>query len=80
MSELVLVFVNERAVGVAPGATAGEAVAALDPGLAGRLAEGAAYLTDGRGIRCDASIPVSAGAIFRVVVSARAAQDRDAHA
>jgi len=72
MSEPVLVFVNERPVRLAPGSTAADAVAGMDVRLAAGLARGAAYLTDGRGIRCDPSTPVTPGAIFRVVLTARA--------
>ncbi|HEV8612549.1 MAG TPA: hypothetical protein VGQ73_03500 [Gemmatimonadales bacterium] len=81
MSAPVLVFVNDQAVRVAPGVPAVEAVAAHDPGLAEQLRAGSAYLTDGRGIRLDAAVPVFPGAIFRVVRSARAVTDEaDAHA
>lgn len=80
MSDLLTVFVNERPVRVAGGTAAAGAVAALDPDLAARLAAGQAYLTDGRGIRCDPAALVQGGAILRVVVSARAPRDgSDAH-
>jgi hypothetical protein len=72
MSEPVLVFVNERPVSVAPGTAAVDAVRQADGLLAEALATGRAYLTDGRGIRLDAAAPVTAGAIVRVVRSARA--------
>src|SRR5437016_129270 len=66
------VFVNEKPVTVARGATVRDAVAALDGDLAGLLASGAAYATDGVGRPVDASDPVGeGGAIFRVVVTAR---------
>lgn len=68
----VRVFVNERPVTVAPGATVRDAVEALDRDLAGLLASGAAYATDGVGRPVDAGDPVGeGGAILRVVVSAR---------
>lgn len=82
MTEPVLVFVNERAVRVPPGATAETAVAALDPSLAERIRSGVGYVTDGRGIRLASGEPVYAGAILRVVVSARregARGEADAH-
>jgi hypothetical protein len=82
MSEAVVVFVNERAVRMPPGSTAEAAVAALDAGLGEKLREGAAYVTDGRGIRLESGEPVYAGAILRVVVSARregARDEADAH-
>src|SRR2546430_9273647 len=66
------VFVNERQVTVARGATVRDAVAALDGELAGLLASGAAYATDGVGRPVDAAEPIGeGGAILRVVVTAR---------
>ena len=66
------VFVNERPVAVARGAAVRDAVAALDPGLARQLESGAAYVTDAVGRQVDAGDPVGeAGAVFRVVVTAR---------
>ncbi|HEU4698990.1 MAG TPA: hypothetical protein VFS40_07415 [Gemmatimonadales bacterium] len=69
------VFVNDRAVTVPAGAAARAAVRASDPALAERfeagLAEGRAQLTDGRGIALDPAAPLAAGAIVRVVISAR---------
>ncbi len=66
------VFVNEKPVSVARGATVGDAVEALDRGLAGLLATDAAYVTDGVGRPVDVGDAVAeAGAIFRVVVTAR---------
>ncbi|HUL04267.1 MAG TPA: adenosine deaminase [Gemmatimonadales bacterium] len=64
------VFVNERPVDVARGATVRDAVAAFDAGLAGLIAAGA-YVTDGVGRPVDASDPVGeAGTVFRVIVPA----------
>lgn len=81
MSGPVLVFVNDHAVRIAPGARAAEAVALHDPALAELLRSGAAYLTDARGIRSAPDGPVYPGLILRVVVSARAPRDgADAHA
>src|SRR5690349_12907092 len=69
------IFVNERPVDVARGATVGAAVAALDPGLGALLTEETAYVTDATGRTVDASDPVrEAGAVFRVVVRARRAE------
>jgi len=68
------VFVNDKAVDVPRGAHVRDAVAAADAALA-RLLEGAgggAYVTDSAGRPVDAGDPVGeAGAVFRVVVSAR---------
>ena len=65
------VFVNERRLEVGPGTTALEAAAQTDSTLVEALAEGRAYLTDGRGIRVDPTAALGAGAIIRVVRSAR---------
>ena len=65
------IFVNERPVDVAPGATVGQAVEALDQDLGGLLSHGKAYVTDGVGRMIDAADLVGeAGAVFRVVVAA----------
>src|SRR3989449_645692 len=72
MVDELSVFVNERAVRVARGATVQDAVAALDRDLAALLASDAAYVTDGVGRPVDAGGPVGeGGGIFRVVVTAR---------
>jgi hypothetical protein len=57
-----------------------DAVRAMDPALADTLAAGQAHLTDGRGIRLDPSEPATAGAIVRVVRSARQPREPDADA
>jgi hypothetical protein len=72
MTASLPVFVNDRPVAAPAGATAAEAVALADPALAGALRDGRAFLTDGRGIRLDPAAGLHAGAILRVVVSARA--------
>ena len=65
-------FVNERPVAVKRGARVRDAVAALDPRLADQVAAGEAYITDARGIQVAGDDPVGeAGAVYRVVVSAR---------
>jgi hypothetical protein len=73
------VYVNERPVDVEGGATVRAAVAAADAALAAALADGRAYATDGRGIRIAPDAALAAGAIVRVVVSARR-PDADDHA
>jgi adenosine deaminase len=65
------VYVNERAVDVPAGSSAGAAVHAADAELAAAVTGGQAYLTDGRGIRIEPDEPLSAGAILRVVRPAR---------
>ena len=70
-NERLRVFVNERPVDVAPGATVRDAVEALDRGLSDLLTTAAAYVTDAVGRMVDAGDPVGeAGGVFRVVVSA----------
>lgn len=80
MSDTIPVFVNGHCIRLVAGDTVAHAVALHDPALAGQLASGAAYLTDGRGIRIPDAQVVHAGAILRVVVSSRRNQDEaDAH-
>ena len=71
----VRVYVNERGVDVAPGATALDAVRAFDAGEAERVAVGARGLTDSRGLPVKASDVVHGGAIYRVVSARAAATD-----
>ncbi len=69
---MIRVFVNDRPVSVARGATVRDAVALYDRELADLLDSGAAYATDGVGRPVDGGDAVGeGGAIFRVVVSAR---------
>jgi len=69
---VIQVFVNERPVTVARGASVRDAVEGLDHELADLVRRGAAYVTDGVGRPVDAGDPIGeGGAIFRVVVSAR---------
>ena len=71
MTVPVLVFVNEQPVRVPAEARMADAVRAMDEALATKLAEGAAQLTDGRGIALEPTAAVFPGAIVRVVVRAR---------
>ena len=72
MAETLRVFINEKPVEVARGATVRDAVARHDRALAKLLAGDAAYVTDGVGRRVDPADPVGeAGAVFRVIVTAR---------
>jgi hypothetical protein len=80
VSELIPVFVNDRAVRLAPTSVLADAIAACDPELARAVREGTARVTDGRGIALDPGAAVYPGAILRVVVSARrCGEDTDAH-
>jgi hypothetical protein len=75
----IRVFVNAGAVDVPSGAVVADAVRAADSSLLDKIAGGAAYVTDGRGIEIDPSTILVSGAILRVVVRARA-RDADADA
>lgn len=80
MSELIPVFVNDRAVRLAPTCVLADAIAAIDAELARAVREGSARVTDGRGIALDPGTAVYPGAILRVVVSARRrGEETDAH-
>lgn len=72
------VFVNGQILTVPAGTDVAGAVARLDAALGEKLAGGGAYVTDGRGIELAPDAPVAAGAILRVVVSARRREDADA--
>ena len=80
MSDTIRVFVNAGAVNIPAGADVEAAVRAFDPELERQIAGGTAYVTDGRGIRVSPASSVSAGAILRVVVSARRSENADADA
>jgi hypothetical protein len=71
MTESLTVFVNARAVHVAPGATVLDAVRAFDPAEGDALAAGTRGVTDSRGLPASSDASVYGGAIFRLV-SARA--------
>lgn len=75
MPDTMRCFVNERSLALAPGATVQDAVTAFDAAMAAKVAGGAAYVTDARGIRVPSDQRLVGGAILRVVVSARAATD-----
>ncbi len=67
------VFLNGRPVTVPLGATLAALVAQVDPELATALAAGQARATDARDLPVAADLVLSAGAIFRVSKSSRAA-------
>lgn len=71
ISEFIPVFLNGRSCRVPAGFTLGRLLAQDDPELARALELGAARATDGRGIAADPAAVLVAGAIFRVVRSAR---------
>ena len=78
MSDTIRVFVNAEVLTLPAGANVAEAISAYDPALRGSLADGTAYVTDGRGIQIDPAAPLASGAILRVVVRARRGPDADA--
>lgn len=71
MPDTIRVFVNQRAMELAPGTLAMDAVRAADPALAEALAGGTALLTDGRGLPLPPDQTLTSGAILRVVISSR---------
>ena len=68
------VFLNGRPVTVPHGATLAALVAQVDPALAAALVAGQARATDARDLPVAADQVLSAGDIFRVSKSARAAE------
>ena len=75
------VFVNAVPLEVGKGADVRAAVRALDAALERKLAGGAAFVTDARGIEVPPDATLAEGSILRVVVSVRrAAGERDADA
>jgi hypothetical protein len=63
------VFVNERGVDVARGATALDALRALDADEVARVDAGERALVDSRGLPADKSAPAFAGAIYRTITA-----------
>ena len=75
------VFVNAVPLEVGKGADVRAAVRALDAELERKLAGGAAFVTDARGIKVSPDATLAEGSILRIVVSARrAGEERDADA
>jgi hypothetical protein len=74
----IRVFVNSGAVELPAGTAVGDAVRIFDATLGERVASGAAYVTDGRGIEIDLAEPLASGSILRVIVRARRGSDADA--
>jgi hypothetical protein len=69
----VRVFVNATGVDVPSGSTALDAVRAWNSGAADEVTAGARIITDSRGLPLDASAPMSAGSILRLIAN----RDRD---
>jgi hypothetical protein len=70
--DAIRVFVNERPAEVPRGATALDAVRALDAALAEGVAGGHRAITDSRGLPVEPATAAYAGAIYRVVAARRA--------
>lgn len=70
------VFVNEQRLTVVPGTSIRDVLRLADPAWVDALDLGRARLTDGRGIPLDPAEPAAAGAIIRIVISAKHHGDR----
>ena len=66
------VFLNGRSLMVPPGTNLGQLLAQEEPELFRAISTGSVRMSDGRGVATDATAIVTAGAIFRVIQSARA--------
>ena len=75
---VIPVFLNGRPARIAVGSTLAQLVAQEDPELGKAFAGGLARATDARGVAVNGDAVLSAGAIFRVFGSARAADPADA--
>lgn len=73
MTETIRIFINTSVLDVPVGSDVAGAVRQFDPALAERVVAGSAAVTDARGIRLEPGVKLAAGAILRVVVSARRA-------
>ena len=67
MSELSRVFVNSSGVDVPIGSSALDAVRTFDASAAAEVEGGKRLITDSRGLPIDASSPLSAGSILRLI-------------
>jgi hypothetical protein len=80
MTESISVFVNGTVLNLPQGTDVAAAVRRLDPALERQIAEGSAYVTDGRGIEISSDARLAGGAILRVVVRSRRDANVDADA
>jgi hypothetical protein len=71
MTDAIRVFINGSKVDLTSGSTVADALRMVDDSWGEKLAQGSAYVTDGRGIEIEPSTPVTNGSILRVVVRAR---------
>ena len=68
-SRMVRVFVNGSGVDVPAGSTALDAVQAWNGDAAGEVAAGTRLIADSRGLPIDATAPMSAGSILRLIAN-----------
>ena len=71
MSDTIRIFVNGTRLDLPAGSTVGDALATFDQSFTGKLAAGALYVTDGRGVEIDSAATLTNGAILRAVVRAQ---------
>ena len=77
MTKMVRVFVNAAGVDVPEGATALDAVRAWNDDAAREVSEGSRLITDSRGLPIDATAPMSAGSILRLIAKRDREKDQD---
>ncbi len=80
MKDTIRVFVNSGLLDLPLGSDVIQAVRLFDPALERQIANGTAYVTDGRGIEIESTAPLVGGAILRVVVRARRSESGHADA
>ena len=78
MTKCITVFVNGSLLNLPQGADVASAVRVFDSALESQVADGSAYVTDGRGIEISSAVPLADGAILRVVVRSRRGAGVDA--
>ena len=72
------VFINSSAIDVDAGSTALDAVRAFDSNSAVEVESGTRIITDSRGLPIDATTPMSAGSILRLIPKRDRAATEDA--
>ena len=77
MDAEIRIYLNERGLLLAPGATARDALRHGAPELLAAAEAGMALVTDGRGLPVSMETPLEAGAILRAARSSRRTADAD---
>ena len=77
---MIRVFVNASGVDVPAGATAIDAVRALDEDLAREVDDAKRLITDSRGLPIDPTTPMNAGSILRLVMNRSGTRDQEVEA